>query len=971
LRHPYIALDTETTGLEAGKDEIIEVAAVRFQGAEVLDTWQSLIKPAAPLPDAITRLTGITPQELEPAPMFYTVIPGLARFIGDDPIVGHSIGFDLDFLAAQGLPLRNPRVDTFELSTLLLPQLPDRSLVSVARHLEIPYPEAHRAMADAQVARQVLLAFWQRLTALDLELLEEILHLAGKADWPLQELFAEIAAAVTHEAFGRKRVSAQPLAMRLVRPEPRPEPLEETEDERPIDGERLAALLAPGGLFARVFSHYEHRPQQVDMLHAVVQAYNHGGQLIVEAGTGTGKSMAYLLPSVALAMRRGRPVVVSTNTINLQDQLYYKDLPDLHQVLTQAGPDEGDMAHLAYFRAALLKGRGNYICLRRWELLRRSQPLTPEQVSVLVKVLLWLPQTQTGDRGELALVAREHGVWGDVAAQSNACQGAECVYNQENQCFFYRARRRAEAAHVVIANHSLLLSDVATENRVLPAHRHLVVDEAHHLEGVATDQLGFDVDAEEYSRLLAEISLPVGLGREQGLLALIPTLFKGKQVPEAGRDTMRALIQETRSAVEAARQTGRDFFNQLDSFVRQQQEHTPSTQYDWHWRITPSIRIQPDWSDIEVAWENVSVELARIVDRMSRLFQLASQVLEDAAREEQDNLLELSLLLQRVMEVQHHVTAIISQSEENGIYWVSVQAQNGTLGLHSAPLHVGTLLQEGLYLQKEAIVLTSATLSTEQNTTFLRERLDLPEADELLLDSPFDYRRAALLLLPEDMPDPRDPQYNRALARTLVQTCQASQGRTLVLFTSHSALRQAHSAIRRPLEREDIAVLGQGIDGSRHNLLDKFRRNPRSVLLGTSSFWEGIDVVGDALSVLVITKLPFDVPSDPIFAARCELFEDPFGQFSVPRAVLRFKQGFGRLIRSQTDRGVVLMLDGRVLTKRYGPVFLHSLPSCTTRRASLLTIPQLVREWLEQDAGSRTLATGAGPQDEEMVRKIY
>jgi len=963
LRHPYVALDTETTGLEAGKDELIEVAAVRFQGTEVLDTWHSLIKPAGPLPEAITRLTGITPQDLQSAPIFHTVIPELARFIGDDPVVGHSVGFDVGFLAAQGLRLRNPQVDTFELSTLLLPQLPDRSLISVAQHLKIPYPEQHRALADAQVARQVLLAFWDHLTTLNLEMLEEILKLAGKADWPLRDLFEEIAAAATREAFGKKRISAKPLAMRLVQREPRPNALEETEDERPIDGERLASLLGPGGLFARVFPRYEHRSQQVDMLQAVVETYNHGGQLIVEAGTGTGKSMAYLLPSVALAMRRGMPVIVSTNTINLQDQLFYKDLPDLKAVLEQAGPDEGDMAHLSYFRAALLKGRGNYICLRRWELLRRSKTLTPEQVSVLIKTLLWLPQTQTGDRGELALVGKEYMVWDDIAAKSNACQGAECIYNQEDRCFFYRARRRAEAAHIVVANHSLLLSDVATENRVLPAYRHLVVDEAHHLEGVATDQLGFSVNADEFGNLLAEISLPAGLGREEGVLALLPALLKGTHVPEAARNTLRTLSQETRSAVESARQAGREFFAQLNLFIRQQQERTPSSRYDWHWRITPAIRIQPDWSDIEIAWENVSVELERIVDRLSRLFQLASQALEDASREEQDTLLELSLLIQRVLEVQHHVTAIISESQENGIYWVSVEAQSGTMGLNSAPLHVGTLLQEGLYLQKEAIVLTSATLSTEDNTTFLRERLDLPEADEMLLDSPFDFQSAALLLIPEDIPDPRDPRYGRALARTLVQACQASQGRMLVLFTAHSTLRQTYKAIRRPLEREDIAVLGQGIDGSRHILLNKFRRNPRSVLLGTSSFWEGIDVVGEGLSVLVITKLPFDVPSDPIFAARCELFEEPFGQFSVPRAVLRFKQGFGRLIRSQTDRGVVLMLDGRILTKRYGPIFLQSLPPCTTRRANLMGIPQLLREWLAkgqeatkikgQDVGSR------------------
>lgn len=950
MLHPYVAIDTETTGLEPGKDELIEVAAVRFQGQEVLGTWHALVKPAGPLPEAITRLTGITPQELETAPMFYTLIPELARFIGDAPLVGHSVSFDIDFLAAQGLRLSNPRVDTFELSTLLLPELPDRSLISVARGLGIPYPEQHRALADAQVARQVFLAFWERLTALNLETLEEVLRLAGKTPWPLAELFADVAGVVTREAFGKKRESDQPMAMRLVQPEPRPAPLEETEDNRPLDGQRLSDLFAPGGLFARVFPHYEHRPQQVEMLQAVVEAFNRGGQLIVEAGTGTGKSMAYLLPAIALAMRRGRPVIVSTNTINLQDQLFYKDLPDLQRVLSQAGPEEGDLAHLAAFRAALLKGRANYLCLRRWEALRRSNTLSPEQVSVLVKTLLWLPRTQTGDRGELALVGREHEVWNEIVAQSNACQGSECPYNREDRCFLYRARRRAEAAHVVVVNHSLLLSDLATENCVLPAHRHLVVDEAHHLEGVATDQLGFSVTALELQELLAAISLPAGKDREQGLLSLLPTLLKGREDAAAARRTVDALTAEARSAVDAARTAAQTFFDMLNDFIRQQQENTPASQYDWHWRITPSIRIQPDWSDIEIAWENVAVELARIVDRLSRLHQLCSQDKENAAREEQDLLLDIALLAQRTEKVQRQVTAIISQAQDNGIYWITVEAQTRTLGLHVAPLHVGSLLQDSLYLQNEAIVLTSATLSTENNTTFLRERLCLPEADELLLDSPFDYRRAALLLVPEDMPDPSDPQYGRALARTLVQTCQASAGRTLVLFTSYSTLRQTHAAIRRPLEREDIAVLGQGIDGSRHNLLDKFRRNPRSVLLGTSSFWEGIDVVGDALSVLVITKLPFDVPSDPIFAARCELFEDPFRQYAVPQAVLRFKQGFGRLIRSQTDRGVVIMLDGRVLTRTYGPAFLQSLPSCTMRRVHLPEIPLLVQEWLAKNS---------------------
>ncbi len=946
MRHAYVSLDTETTGLEPGRDELIEVAAVRFQGTEVLATWHTLVKPAAGVPEGITRLTGITPADVEHAPMFYTVLPELARFIGDAPVVGHSVGFDLDFLAAQGLRLNNPRVDTYELSTLFLPELPDRSLTSVARSLQIDYPEQHRALADAHAAREVFAHFWRELLALDLIKLEEIVRLAANTAWPLGYVFQEALTEAGRDGFGKRKPSALPLAARLVTPEPRPDPLQETEDDRPIDEARLAALLVPGGLFSRAFPHYEHRPQQVEMLTSVARTLNHGGQLIVEAGTGTGKSMAYLIPAAAIAVRRGQPVVISTNTINLQDQLFYKDIPDLQRVLAQADPAESDFVVLAGFRAALLKGRGNYLCLRRWEILRRSSTLTPEQVSILVKTLLWLSRTRSGDRAELALVGKEYGAWNDIASHPSACRGAECPYQQQDRCFFYRARRRAEAAHVVVVNHSLLLSDMATQNRVLPAHRHLVVDEAHHLEGVATDQLGFHVTAQELLGHLASISRPAGAGGEEGLLAAIPTLFLAEKVPQAARDTMETLRREVRSSVELARVASETFFANLEEFIGQQQEGTVSSQYDWHWRITPSVRIQPDWGEIEISWENVSHELVRIHDRLNRLFQLCSQLDTAAPGADQDLLLELALVGQRTDEIQRQGTAIISQGLANGIYWVSVEAQAGTIGLNSAPLHVGSLLQEGLYQQQEAVILTSATLSTDGATTFLRERLSLPEADEMLLDSPFDYAHAALLLVPEDMPDPRDPQYARALARTLVETCRASGGRTLVLFTSHNALRQAHAAIRRPLEREEIAVLGQGLDGSRHVLLDKFRRNPRSVLLGTSSFWEGIDVVGEALSVLVITKLPFDVPSDPIFAARCELFEEPFFQYAVPQTVLRFKQGFGRLIRSQTDRGVVIMLDGRVLTRSYGPSFLNSLPPCTVRRVRMPAIPRMVQEWL-------------------------
>ncbi|MGC8874518.1 MAG: helicase C-terminal domain-containing protein, partial [Chloroflexia bacterium] len=854
-----------------------------------------------------------------------------------------------EFLAAQGLPLGNIFFDTYELSTIFLPELADRSLSTVAAALGIPYPKQHRALADAQVAKEVFLAFWERILDLGIEVLKQVVRLASHTDWPLGELFQGALQELQESAPLLQAPPAQPLIARLVAPQRRPPALEETEDEEPLDVEALAHLLEPGGLFARAFPHYEYRPQQVEMLRAVARTFNEGGQLIVEAGTGTGKSMAYLIPAVAYAVKRGRPVVISTNTINLQDQLYHKDIPDLQRVLLQADASEPQWRAMADFRAALLKGRNNYLCLRRWDILRRAPRLTPEQVSTLVKTLLWLPRTQTGDRAELALTGREYAAWNEIASLPGACQGTECPHFRQNRCFFFRARWRAESAHIIIANHSLLLSDVATENRVLPPYRVLVIDEAHHLESVATDQLGFHVTAEEFRSHLAAISNPLPGDREEGLLAIVPLFSHKKGIPEAARQALETLRREVRDTVTAARTAGNAFFASLHEFVELHREEIGGTDtYDRQLRITSGVRVQPDWSDIECAWEPVAEELTRIVDRLNRLYQICSELTGEEEGEEKDVLQEMVFLGQQTQEILEQVTQIVSAAKRNGIYWINVEAQTGTIGLHAAPLHVGELLQQGLYRHKDAIVLTSATLSTEGNTAFLRERLNLPDADEILLGSPFDYAQAALLLIPLDMPDPRDPQYARVLARALIETCRASEGRMLVLFTSHYALRQAYAAIRRALEREQIAVLAQGLDGSRHVLLEKFRRNPRSVLLGTSSFWEGIDVVGEALSVLVIAKLPFSVPTDPVFAARCELVEDSFYRYAVPQAVLRLKQGFGRLIRSKTDRGVVLLLDGRMLSRAYGTTFLRSLPPCTVRQAHLASIPGLVREWLQR-----------------------
>jgi DNA polymerase-3 subunit epsilon/ATP-dependent DNA helicase DinG len=311
-----------------------------------------------------------------------------------------------------------------------------------------------------------------------------------------------------------------------------------------------------------------------------------------------------------------------------------------------------------------------------------------------------------------------------------------------------------------------------------------------------------------------------------------------------------------------------------------------------------------------------------------------------------DLVIELRNHLTGVHEIRTNANAAVTNPDEGAVYWLEARVKGGDVALKCAPLHVGPLLDRYLFSAKRTVVLTSATLSTDSDFSYICERLGLNSTKELQLSAPFDYQKAALICVPSDMPEPGTQGYQRQLELMLIEMCKASQGRALVLFTSHSAVRTTYRAIQRPLEDAGIMVLGHNIDGSRKQLLERFKNNPRTVLLGTSSFWEGIDVVGDALSVLAIAKLPFAVPSDPVFAARSEGFDDPFNQYSVPYAILKFKQGFGRLIRSHSDRGVVAVLDRRVLSKRYGQAFLDSLPECTIKRGLTANLPSEVADWL-------------------------
>ncbi len=972
MPHTYVALDLETTGLNPEKDAIIEVGAVKYRDGEPVEEFSTLINPGRPIPYEITLITGITDRDVSAAPSFDRIVGPLMRFVGQHPVVGHNIGFDLGFLRIQGVLSENVGLDTWELATILLPALPGYSLGALAARFGIASPSQHRALDDAQATARLFELLCDEIRRLPRPVLMEINRLAAGGAWPLATVFAEALLALGVGRAPRNELPLQELApdgalfqpVRVLEPlAPRPQP--ET-----VDAEALAALLRPGGAFSQTFPGYEYRPPQVDMLHAVTDAFNRGHHLMAEAGTGTGKSLAYLLPAIAFAVRNNERVVISTNTINLQDQLFKKDLPDLQKVLGQphAAGFPRTSSNAEPFRAALLKGRSNYLCPRRFAALKAKPGLTNDELRGIARILVWLPATQTGDQNELSLpLPSDRFVWSQVSAENEGCTLDRCQQEMGGRCFFYRARKAADAAHVIVVNHALLMADAATENRVLPEYKRLVIDEAHHLEDAVTDQLSFKADGYSLGQLFSAIYQPVGAsgpvsgrgrgaasqaGRSCGLLAeLLACLRAG--LSDTQFMPLRDRIIRLQGDAEVVLSRLDLFWEVLDDAVRDLVPKMDASEYDLRLRVTPGTRSQPVWVDIEVAWDNLGVTWSVLLKHLEELKAALGDLMDRGKMPQGLDVLSETLAASILSMAEHQVQmeAWVMKPDANSVYWVEVstgERQARRVTLRAAPVHVGPLVESHILFKNDTVVMTSATLRTAGSFDYMRDRLAAHEADTATVGSPFDYKESTLLYLPTDLPEPNAPGFQTAVEQALVGLARALGGRTLALFTSHAQLRRTAAAVTPPLTQEGITVLSQASGGSRHQLLDTFKNSSRTVLLGTRSFWEGVDVVGPALSALVLVRLPFAVPNDPIVAARSETFDDPFYNYQVPDAILRFRQGFGRLIRSKTDRGIVVVLDKRLTTKGYGKLFLESLPECTVHKGPLMNLPATARMWVEQ-----------------------
>ncbi len=931
----YVALDLETTGLDPERDAIIEIGAVRFRDGRELETYSTFVNPGRSIPPYITELTGIRNSDVADAPSLRAALAELQRFVGREPVVGHNIGFDLAFLQRHNVLVGQTAIDTFELASVLVPHAGRYTLENLVRVLRLDLPtQTHRALDDARMARALFEALLERAMQLPREVLQEIVRLGQWSNWE-PTLFFQDASRARSSSF-QSSIGAQLAARRggdAAGPlffEPLPPPLSPREDVQPLDLDELTRLLEPDGPIAQQLPAYEFRNQQLEMMHIVADAFNAGNHLFVEAGTGTGKSLAYLLPAVLWAVRHQDHVVISTNTINLQEQLMTKDLPLLRRSLSEP------------FEAVLLKGRNHYLCRRQLQLLRQRGPVSVEEMRVLAKILLWLPNTLDGDGDALFLpTAAERAVWQTLAASKENCDPSRCPFFADDTCFFYRARARAEGSHIIIVNHALLLADVATENRVLPEYSMLVVDEGHHLEAAVTDALSVEVNRWTVRRLLEE--LLQGGGHAPALLDELQTqvgaVLKGQEAM-----SFSALLMECAQIADAVGWRLEDIFNSLQRYL--ENVAPPANGYNLRLRLTAALREQAEWQEVARRWQGVRPSALQLIELLATLNRVLADLTVDVAPELESLLFRLHNLHERLDGAITALDSFIRQPADNAIYWLELDRKAETLIVHITPLHVGPLLQEHVWKRKRSVVVTSATLRIGGDFEYLQQRLAARDALTAAVGSPFNYRAAALLYIVKDIPEPESPGYQRAVEQVLTRLFEATGGRALALFTSYAQLQNTARAITGPLSRLGITVLAQGSGSSRAQLLDNFRHGQRTVLLGTRSFWEGVDVPGEALSCLVITRLPFDVPNDPVVAARGESYRDPFNEYMVPEAALRFMQGFGRLIRTQTDRGIVVVLDKRLVTKGYGARFLRSLPEPTVYQGTAEALPRIAEQWL-------------------------
>jgi ATP-dependent DNA helicase DinG len=686
------------------------------------------------------------------------------------------------------------------------------------------------------------------------------------------------------------------------------EPVEKRE-RTPLDADELAAWVTEGGPFSSSLENFEEREGQKEMIAHICDAFNGDARALIEAGTGIGKSLAYLIPAVHWSLTNNEKVVISTNTINLQEQLLYKDIPDLHSVMDE------DFSYI------LMKGRGNYICFNRLDEARQDlfSLIDEEELHQFNAIVDWLNTAEEESLSHLPFIPKPS-LWEKINSQSGTCVGGRCAYF--SKCPVNRIRRDAARAHVLVTNHHYLLADAQlgeSSASLLPSYRRVIFDEAHNLEDSATSFFTRMVKLSSTLKLMGRIYS--GARKSRGYL-----VFLQKKKSLSDSDTLKRLM----AATVEVRSLLFDMFEKLGEFFSL---HTPSSGNDRRpvIEINEEVKNNPYWTqDLLPSIGRFYRGCTQLAGDLVDLRQMLNTETDDMAGRQVDG------LVMGLMEAAHTIDFFLGEGEERYVRWIEKKAE---IGMVVAPVEIGDSLQDLVFHRMRSAILTSATLTVGGSFQFLKDRLSMEGTDiEVSIPSSFEYNRQMKMLIPSDVAEPGHPRCRDDISRAILGILQRTRGRAFVLFTSYKMLEVTHNMIGDALRDMGCTVFRQGSD-SRRNLLDHFKADIHSVLFGTVSFWEGVDAPGRTLECVIITKLPFKVPTEPIIKARSgkilQQGGNPFLDYQVPLAVIKLRQGVGRLIRNRSDRGIIVILDPRILLKKYGSIFLDSIPTSNVFQGTL------------------------------------
>ncbi|GCE28210.1 DNA polymerase III subunit epsilon [Dictyobacter alpinus] len=998
-----VALDLETTGLHPEQDTILEIAAVKFQGTEVIDTLETFVTPGRPIPYRVQRLTGIKPEHLVGAPPFAAVAKDLQAFLADLPIVGHSIPFDASFLRMRGIARSNPLIDTFEMATVLLPSLVSYNLGQVAEALGVRVPhDRHRAMVDTVLAMEVFNVLHQRLQEVDLDVLNDLANLDAPRSWPLLHFFRQELRDRQERDGLMGRLSRGSLGDRFAAQlgmDPRVLSFAVGRDVASAAEPATPAVIPAIDPPVHIAPDGQQPSAQRDSARAAVrQSLEQRAPLLLELTLGGHDYDAALRPVLEwLAEEPGPAEPPRRLVIACVNQQYARRLIDIILPTLQA------QLH-AQIPVAYMAEHGGYLCTHRWfgaAMRRTSGELTAEQARGLAKLRLWTHETLQGNRSELTLLQQEMAAWDRISSDFEQKRSLDprfeksyqnCTYRRKGYCFVELAEERIKAAQLVVTTHTGLFDDLCLSHPLLAdVDRRLILD-ADLLEEENIRWGGSEFDQVQVLRLLNTIGTELPDGRYQGLLALAAPVLRENgpgglsttqtvtkaeldqrllqwfQTLRQARASVERLFAAFLALVEDSAQSGKGRSDAAHRAHARGHERA-----DQPLRINGNIRQLGSWDEANQAWQQASqrlravIDMANLAEKTILSAQKGRRKPEKGSGEDSSVASELVTTAYQLGELVQKVQQAMSLEESDSVHWLRTPPMPATqqnaarnaadpatrsLAVEHAPILHSQLVQTSaifkrLLLQEHTgTIFVGTALSVDGSFGFARQRLGLEQESIAETSLTANHAEQTLIYLPNDVPEPNSPQYQRHVEESLINIATALEGKVVALFTSHAALRSTYTAIKPILEARDILVLGQGADGSPRQLWQVFQSQERVVILGTGSFWDSVDDVARTPTCLFIARLPMPVLNDPPLAARAEQYSDQLRQLTVPMATQRVRRVIDRVIWSGRERNTVVLFDRRVTSKEYGSTVLHSLPRCSQRQGSVSLMPDAMLDWL-------------------------